>query len=134
MPLEPITSDRLAKPVGPFSPAVRDGDRVYTSGQVAQDPATGKLIEGGVAAQTEQIFHNLKVILEAADKSLGDVVKVNVYLTDIGNFAAMNDVYAKHFAAPYPARTTLGVAALPLGAAVEIEMIASSRESTMTKH
>jgi 2-iminobutanoate/2-iminopropanoate deaminase len=125
MPLEPITSDRLAKPVGPFSPAVRDGDRVYTSGQVAQDPATGKLIEGGVAAQTEQIFHNLKVILEAADKSLGDVVKVNVYLTDIGNFAAMNDVYAKHFAAPYPARTTLGVAALPLGAAVEIEMIAS---------
>jgi 2-iminobutanoate/2-iminopropanoate deaminase len=125
MPLKPITSDRLAKPVGPFSPAVRDGDRVYTSGQVAQDPATGKLIEGGVAAQTEQIFHNLKVILEAADKSLGDVVKVNVYLTDIGNFAAMNDVYAKHFAAPYPARTTLGVAALPLGAAVEIEMIAS---------
>jgi 2-iminobutanoate/2-iminopropanoate deaminase len=125
MPLTPITSDRLAKPVGPFSPAVRDGDRVYTSGQVAQDPATGKLIEGGVAAQTEQIFHNLKVILEAADKSLGDVVKVNVYLTDIGNFAAMNDVYAKHFAAPYPARTTLGVAALPLGAAVEIEMIAS---------
>jgi 2-iminobutanoate/2-iminopropanoate deaminase len=98
---------------------------VYTSGQVAQDPATGKLIEGGVAAQTEQILHNLKVILEAADKSLGDVVKVNVYLTDIGNFAAMNDVYAKHFAAPYPARTTLGVAALPLGAAVEIEMIAS---------
>jgi 2-iminobutanoate/2-iminopropanoate deaminase len=125
MPLKPITSDRLAKPVGPFSPAVRDGDRVYTSGQVAQDPATGKLIEGGVAAQTEQIFHNIKVILDAADKSLGDVVKVNVYLTDIGNFAAMNDVYAKHFAAPYPARTTLGVAALPLGAAVEIEMIAS---------
>jgi 2-iminobutanoate/2-iminopropanoate deaminase len=125
MKLEPITSDRLAKPVGPFSPAVRDGDRVYTSGQVAQDPATGKLIEGGVAAQTEQIFHNIKVILDAADKSLGDVVKVNVYLTDIGNFAAMNDVYAKHFAAPYPARTTLGVAALPLGAAVEIEMIAS---------
>jgi 2-iminobutanoate/2-iminopropanoate deaminase len=125
MKLEPITSDRLAKPVGPFSPAVRDGDRVYTSGQVAQDPATGKLIEGGVAAQTEQIFHNITVILDAADKSLGDVVKVNVYLTDIGNFAAMNDVYAKHFAAPYPARTTLGVAALPLGAAVEIELIAS---------
>src|SRR5690348_1921296 len=125
MPLEPITSDRLAKPVGPFSPAVRDGDRVYTSGQVAQDPATGKLIEGGVAAQTEQIFHNIRVILDAAAKSLGDVVKVNVYLTDIGNFAAMNDVYAKQFAAPYPARTTLGVAALPLGAAVEIEMIVS---------
>ena len=125
MPLEPITSDRLAKPVGPFSPAVRDGNRVYMSGQVAQDPATGKLIEGGVPAQTEQIFHNLKVILEAADKSLTDVVKVNVYLMDITRFAEMNEVYARHFAAPYPARTTVAVAALPLGAEVEIEMIAS---------
>ena len=86
MPLKPIASDRLAKPVGPFSPAVRDGDRVYTSGQVAQDPATGKLIEGSVATQTEQIFHNLQVILEAADKSLADVVKVNVYLMDIARF------------------------------------------------
>ena len=124
MPFTPVTSDRVAKPVGPFSPAVRDGDRVYTSGQVAQDPVTGKLIEGGVAAQTEQIFRNLDVILEAADKSLADVVKVNVYLTDIKRFAEMNEVYARHFVAPYPARTTLGVAALPLGAEVEIEMIA----------
>jgi 2-iminobutanoate/2-iminopropanoate deaminase len=124
MPLKPIASDRLAKPVGPFSPAVRDGDRVYTSGQVAQDPATGKLIEGSVAAQTEQIFHNLKVILEAADKSLADVVKVNVYLMDIKRFTEMNEVYARHFVAPYPARTTVAVAALPLGAEVEIEMIA----------
>jgi 2-iminobutanoate/2-iminopropanoate deaminase len=125
MPLKPITSERLAKPVGPFSPAIRDGERVYTSGQVAQDPATGKLIEGSVAVQTEQIFHNLKVILEAADKTLADVVKVNVYLTDIRDFAAMNEVYAKHFIAPYPARTTVAVAALPLSAVVEIEMIAS---------
>lgn len=124
MPVKPITSDRLAKPVGPFSPAVRDGDRVYTSGQVAQDPATGKLIAGGVAAQTEQIFHNLTVILSAAGKSLGDVVKVNVYLTDIQSFAEMNDVYARHFSPPYPARTTVAVAALPLGAQVEIETIA----------
>ena len=124
MPLEPITSDRLAKPVGPFSPAVRDGDRVYTSGQVAQDPATGKLIEGSVAAQTEQIFQNLKVILEAADKTLADVVKVNVYLKDITRFTEMNEVYAKHFVGPYPARTTIGVAALPLNAEVEIETVA----------
>ena len=124
MPVKAITSDRLAKPVGPFSPAVRDGDRVYTSGQVAQDPATGKLIAGGVAAQTEQIFHNVAVILSAAGKSLGDVVKVNVYLTDMGAFAEMNEVYAKHFAPPYPARTTVAVAALPLGAQVEIETIA----------
>jgi len=119
-----ITSDRLAKPVGPFSPAVRDGNRVYTSGQVGQDPATGKLVDGGVVAQTEQIFRNLATILSAANKSLADVVKVNVYLTDIRDFAAMNEVYAKHFVAPYPARTTLGVAALPLGAVVEIEAIA----------
>jgi 2-iminobutanoate/2-iminopropanoate deaminase len=125
MPLEPITSDRVAKTAGPFSPAVRDGDRVYTSGQIAQDPATGKLIEGNVAAQTEQIFHNLKVILEAADKTLADVVKVNVYLTDIKRFADVNEVYARHFVAPYPARTTVAVAALPLNAEVEIEMIAS---------
>jgi 2-iminobutanoate/2-iminopropanoate deaminase len=125
MPLKAITSDRLAKPVGPFSPAVRDGDRVYTSGQVAQDPATGKLIEGGVAAQTEQAFHNLEAIMSAAGKSLADVVKVNVYLTDMQRFAEMNEVYARHFVAPYPARTTVAVVALPLGAAVEIEMIAS---------
>src|SRR5258708_3602177 len=113
MPFKPITSDRLAKPVGPFSPAVRDGDRVYTSGQVARAPATGNLVEAGVAAQTEQIFQTLKVILEAAGKSMADVVKVNVYLTDIKRFAEMNEVYARHFVAPYPARTTPGVAALP---------------------
>ena len=124
MPFKPITSDRLAKPAGPFSPAVRDGDRVYTSGQIGQDPATGQVVEGGVAAQTEQIFHNLEVILEAADKSLADVVKVNVYLIDIKRFTEMNEVYARHFVAPYPARTTIAVAALPLGAEVEIEMIA----------
>ena len=124
MPLTSITPDRLAKPAGPFSPAVRDGDRVYTSGQVAQDPATGKLVEGGVVAQTEQILHNLEAIMSAAHKSFADVVKVNVYLTNIGDFAAMNEVYARHFATPYPARTTVAVAALPLGAVVEIEMIA----------
>src|SRR5690349_12833259 len=125
MPLKPITSDRLAKPVGPFSPAVRDGDRVYTSGQVGQDPATGKLVEGGVVAQTEQVFRNLEAIMSAANKSFADVVKVNVYLTDIRDFAAMNEVYAKHFVTPYPARTTIAVAALPLGAVVEMEMIAN---------
>lgn len=124
MPVTPITSDRLAKPVGPFSAAVRDGDRIYTSGQIAQDPATGQLIAGGVAAQTEQIFHNLAVILSAAGRSLGDVVKVNVYLTDMRGFAEMNEVYARHFAPPFPARTTVAVAALPLGAQVEIETVA----------
>ncbi len=125
MPLEPITSDRLAKPLGPFSPAVRDGDRVYTSGQIAQDPATGQLIAGDLAAQTDQINHNLAALMSAAGKSFADVVKVNVYLTDMKQFAEMNAVYEKHFVAPYPARTTVAVLALPVGAAVEIEMIAS---------
>ena len=97
---------------------------MYTSGQVAQDPATGKLVEGGGVAQTEQIFRNLETIMRAAGKSFADVVKVNVYLINIQDFAAMNEVYAKHFVAPYPARTTVTVAELPLGAVVEIEMIA----------
>jgi len=122
--MKPITSDRIAKPAGPFSPAVRDGDRLYTSGQIAQDPATGKVIEGGVAAQTEQIFRNLEALMSAAGTSFADVVKVNVYLTDMRDFTAMNEVYARHFEAPYPARTTVAVAELPLGAIIEIEMIA----------
>ena len=120
----PITSSKLAAPVGPFSQAVKDGDRVLTSGQVGQDPATGKLVAGGVAAQTAQIFANLEAVLEAGGKTLADVTKVNVYLTDMHDFAAMNQVYAERFEKPYPARTTIGVSALPLGAAVEIEVIA----------
>ena len=121
---QPITPDNIAAPVGPFSPAVRDGDVVFTSGQVGQDPATGTLVAGGVAAQTTQIFENIKAVLGAGGKSLADVQKVNVYLTSMQDFAAMNQVYAKHFDKPYPARTTIAVAALPLGAAVEIEVVA----------
>jgi len=123
MPLKPITSDRVAKPVGPFSPAVRDGDRVYTSGQIAQDPATGKLIEGGVAAQTEQVLKNLEAVLNAAEKSLADVVKVNVYLTDMRNFAEMNEVYKSYFPQPRPTRSCVQAVLLE-GARVEIEAIA----------
>ena len=121
---EPIVTDKIAKPLGPFSPAVRAGGSIYMSGQVAQDPATGKLIAGDVAAQTEQVFRNVRAVLEAAGKSLSDVVAVRVYLTDMANFAAMNEVYAKQFQQPYPARTTIGVKALPLGAEVEIDLIA----------
>jgi 2-iminobutanoate/2-iminopropanoate deaminase len=124
MAFEQITTDGIAPPVGPFSPAIRDGDRVYTSGQVAQDPATGRLIDGDVGAQTHRVLDNLEAVLRAAGKTLADVVKVNVYLTDMGNFQAMNAVYARRFTVPYPARTTVAVAALPLGAAVEIEAVA----------
>ena len=119
-----ITTNNVAKPVGPFSVAIKSGDRVYASGQVGTEPATGKLIEGDVAAQTERAFSNVEAVLRAAGKSLNDVVKVNVYLTDMKNFAAMNEVYARRFAAPYPARTTVAVVGLPLNAAVEIEMTA----------
>jgi 2-iminobutanoate/2-iminopropanoate deaminase len=110
--------------VGPYSQAVDSGDLVYLSGQTPIDPATGKLVEGEVSAQTEQCFKNLFAVLSAAGLTPENVVKVNVFLTDMGTFAAMNAVYSKQFNAPYPARTTIGVASLPLGAKIEIEMIA----------
>jgi len=125
MPRESFTTDRIAPAAGPFSPAVRGaGDAIYLSGQVGQDPANGRLVEGGVAAQTEQALRNLQAVLEAAGRTLDDVVRVGVYLADMGDFAAMNEVYARWFERPYPARTTIGVAALPLGAAVEIDLVA----------
>ncbi len=110
--------------VGPYSHAVQAGELVYLSGQGPLDPNTGKLIGGGVAAQAQQCFINLFAVLTAAGLGSDDVVKVNVYLIDIDDFADMNEVYARQFKQPYPARTTIGVAALPLGAKIEIEMIA----------
>ena len=121
---EIITTDRIAPSVGPFSAAVRAGDLLFLSGQVALDAATGKLIAGDIGAQTEQIFANISAVLEAAGKSFDDVMKTTVYLADIKDFAAMNTVYARHFQTPYPARTTIQAAALPLGAGVEIEVLA----------
>ena len=118
-----ITSDRIARPVGPYSAGVRSRAAIFFSGQVAQDPATGKLIEGDAAAQTERIFTNISALLGDAGKTLDDVVKTTVYLANMSDYQAMNAVYGKHFSAPYPARTTIAVVALPLGAAVEIEVI-----------
>ena len=119
-----ITSDKLAPLAGPFSSAIVSGELVYLSGQVAQDPHTGKLINGDVRAQTDQIFRNLSVVLEAAGMTLANVLRVGVFLTDIKDFAAMNEIYARHFSQPYPARTCIGVAALPLGAQVEMDVVA----------
>ena len=113
-----------AATVGPYSHAVEAGDLVFVSGQTPLDPATGKLAEGGIAAKTQQCFKNLFAVLEAAGLKEENVVKVNVFLTDMANFAEMNAVYATKFSAPYPARSTVAVAALPLGAPVEIELIA----------
>ena len=113
-----------AAAVGPYSHAVRAGEFLYLSGQTPLDPATGKLLEGSVQDQARQCFHNLFKVLEAAGMAPGNVVKVNVFLTDMDDFAAMNEVYAKQFEKPYPARTTIGVASLPLGARIEIELVA----------
>lgn len=110
--------------VGPYSHAVEAGNLVYLSGQTPIDPSTGKLVDGDIAAQTQQCFKNLFNVLASAGLAPDDVVKVNVFLTDMGDFTAMNAVYAGQFSSPFPARTTIGVASLPLGARVEIEMIA----------
>lgn len=112
-------------PVGPYShAAAHPGGTLYLSGQTPIDPSTGALVEGTVAVQTRQIFTNLESVLAAAGRSLDNVVKVNVYLVDMADFAAMNEVYATMFTAPYPARSTVAVAGLPLGARVEIELVA----------
>jgi 2-iminobutanoate/2-iminopropanoate deaminase len=118
-----ITTEGAAA-VGPYSHAVRAGKLVYLSGQTPLDPATGKLLEGDVKLQTAQCFQNLFAVLKAAGLTPDNVVKVNVFLTDMADFKDMNEVYAAHFQKPYPARTTIGVASLPLGARIEIELIA----------
>jgi 2-iminobutanoate/2-iminopropanoate deaminase len=118
-----ITAEGAAA-VGPYSHAVRAGKLVYLSGQTPLDPATGKLLEGDVKLQTAQCFQNLFAVLKAAGLTPDNVVKVNVFLTDMADFKDMNEVYAAHFQKPYPARTTIGVASLPLGARIEIELIA----------
>ena len=110
--------------VGPYSHAVDAGELLYLSGQTPLDPATGALAEGGIGAQTSRCLSNLFAVLSSAGLGPERVVKCNVYLTDMADFPAMNEAYATAFDPPYPARTTIGVAALPLGARVEIELIA----------
>ena len=118
-----ITSPSLAPPAGPFSQAIEVGGFLYVSGQVGQDPATGKVVEGGIVAETERIFQNLSAVLEAAGKSFDDVVRAGVYLTNMSDYLAFNGIYARHFSPPFPARTAIGVAVLPLGACVEIDLV-----------
>jgi 2-iminobutanoate/2-iminopropanoate deaminase len=118
-----ITSPELAPPVGPFSQAVQIDGFLFFSGQVGQDPATGKVVEGGIVAETERIFQNLSAVLKAAGKSFDHVACARVFLTNMSDYAALNGIYAKHFSQPFPARTVIGVAALPLGARVEIDLV-----------
>ena len=126
MPRKALSS-ATASAIGPYSHAVDDGSHVFCSGQTPIDPATGALRDGGVGDQTHQCFDNLFAVLADGGLTPEDVMKVNVYLTDMGDFAEMNAAYAARFDEPYPARTTVGVAALPMGARVEIELVAKKR-------
>ena len=122
----PVTSDKFPPLAGPFSPGVQSGSGpLFISGQVGQDPATGALVDGDVPLQAPHAHRHQTAVLEAAGTSRDDVVRIGVYLTDMGDFAAMNEVYREHLSAPYPARTAIAVAALPLGAVVEFDAIAS---------
>jgi len=120
---KPLTSP-TATAVGPYSHGIDSDGLVFCSGQTPVDPTTGQLAEGGVQERTNQCFDNLFAVLEDGGLGPADVVKVNVYLTDMDDFAAMNEVYASRFEEPFPARTTIGVASLPLGSEIEIELIA----------
>ncbi len=123
MPRQPISTNRAPAAIGPYSQAVRSGDTVYLSGQIPLDPATGLIVEGDIEAQARRAFDNLKAVCIAAGGSLDDVVRLGLYLTDLGQFAAVNAVMAEYFDAPYPARSTIGVAALPRGAGFEVDAI-----------
>ena len=120
-----VSTDSAPAALGPYSQAIILDDMVYASGQIAHDPATGQLAEGDVQAQTHRALHNLSAVLEAAGSSLAHVVKTTVFLTNMSNFAAMNEVYATYFGDTPPARSTVAVAELPKGAQVEIEAIAA---------
>jgi len=118
-----IKTDHAPAAIGPYSQAVKHGNTVYLSGQIALDPKTMEVVSGDISAQAHRVFLNLRAVCEAAGGSLDDVVKVNIYMTNLGDFASVNQVMAEYFSEPYPARATVGVAALPLGVEVEVEAV-----------
>ena len=118
-----IQTERAPKAIGPYSQAVRAGDTVWLSGQIPLDPVTMELVTGDIEKEIRRVFDNLKAVAEAAGGSLAQAVKVNVYLTDLANFAKVNEVMAQYISEPYPARAAVGVAQLPRGARVEIEAV-----------
>ncbi len=122
--IEPVSTDRGPKAIGPYSQAVKANGFVFLSGQIPLDPQTQQIVEGDIAAQTERVLENLKAIVEAAGSSIMRVVKTTVFLADMKDFAAMNDVYSRYFLAHPPARSTVEVARLPRDARVEIDVIA----------
>ena len=124
MAAEVVATDKAPGAIGPYSQAIKLGAHVFTAGQIPLDPATGKLVDGDVVAQTEQVMKNLSAVLEAAGSSLSRVVKTTCFLVDLNDFAQFNEVYGKHMADNRPARSTVQVAKLPAGARVEVEAIA----------
>jgi 2-iminobutanoate/2-iminopropanoate deaminase len=125
---EPVKTPHAPAALGPYSQAIKAGGFVYLSGQVAIDPATGEFVAGGIAEQTERVLKNVSAVLEAAGSSLDLVVKTTVFLADMNEFTAMNEVYAKFFPEPHPARSTVQAARLPRDARVEIEAVALIRD------
>ena len=123
MPRQPVHTDRAPAAIGPYSQAVQRGGMVFLSGQIPLDPATGLLVEGDIEAQARRAFDNLQAVCEAAGGSLDDVVRLGLYLTDLGQFGVVNQVMAEYFTAPFPARSTIGVASLPRGAEFEVDAI-----------
>ena len=121
---ETVATDKAPKAIGPYEQAIKVGEFVYTAGQIPIDPKTGNFVEGGVAAQTRQVLENLKFVLEAAGSSLDRVVKATVFLKNIADFAAMNEVYAEYLGKAKPARSTVAVSELPRGALIEIDFVA----------
>jgi 2-iminobutanoate/2-iminopropanoate deaminase len=121
---EVISSAGAPAALGPYSQAIRSGNLIFVSGQIPLDPATGKLVDGDVSAQSERVMKNLAAVLEAAGSSLAKVLKTTVYLRDLGDFNKMNEVYGKFFSDKPPARATMQVARLPRDAAIEIELVA----------
>ena len=118
-----ISTDKAPAAIGTYSQAVRCGDTVYLSGQIPLNPADMLLVEGGIEAQIEQVFANLQAVAEAAGGTLADIVKLNVYLTDLGHFPKVNEIMARHFREPFPARAAIGVSALPRGAMIEADAV-----------
>jgi reactive intermediate/imine deaminase len=118
-----VNTDAAPQAIGTYSQAVKVDNTVYISGQIPLDPATMEVVEGGIEAEITRVFDNLKAVAEASGGSLGDVVKLNIFLVDLGNFPIVNEIMARYFAEPYPARAAIGVAALPKGVGVEMDAV-----------
>ena len=123
MARQPIHSNLAPAAIGPYSQAVRSGNTVYLSGQIALHPLTGEMVEGDISVQSRRAFDNLRAVCEAAGGSFDDIVRLGLYVTDLGDFGKVNAVMAEYFAEPYPARSTIEAAALPRGAAFEVDAI-----------